>query len=154
MSFLKTFREWVGFNPLDFFLNFTLKQYVVTFFHEYWHLATAQLLGGDGYITLQGIIAFWTHLNIEPPTQAGQVLVAFMGGIGVAVLCGIFWIFDSDIEDKLIWAAVGHSQFWYGLTEGTLFYFGRMDLIWKLGLVAIIVPVMYILATSKELWDK
>lgn len=153
MSFLRTMREWVGFNPLDFFINFTLKQYVVTFFHEYWHLATAQLLGGDGFITVQGLIAFWTNIVDQPPVPE-VYLIAFMGGLGTATLCGIFWMFDSDIEDKLIWAAVGHSQFWYGIVEGLLFYYQRMDLIWELGFAALIIPVIYILATSKEMWDK
>lgn len=154
MSFLRTFREWVGFNPLVFFVNFTLKQFVVTFFHEYWHLATAQLLGGDGYITIQGFLAFWTHITVEPTQAYGNTLVAFMGGLGVAALCGIFWMFEFGVEDKLVWAAVGHSQFWYGITEGFLFYFDRMDLIWTLGVAATLIPVIYILATSKEMWDK
>ncbi len=143
--------DWEGYNPLDFFLTFlTNNVLVATSVHEVFHLILLKLLGGDGYITVE-LLAFWMFPTVVV-SEAGMIAVAFAGGLGVALLAFMYWFFSSDIEARIVWAAIGMAEFFYGLVEGILWTFGRMDLIWAIGLAAKIIPVVYVIATSKEMW--
>ena len=141
---------WEGrFNPLQFFIMFLLIIFMVNWLHEFFHLRLGILLGGEGYVKI-GFLVFYTEFTVDP---SPMLPVVFAGGLGSAAVCGLVWVMDTDIENRIVWRAVGLTQVLYGLVEGLLFHLGRYDLLPQLGTIAMLVAAVYAFITSKAMWD-
>ena len=100
----------------EFVVIFVIAKFTVTGIHEWLHLWATQVLGGNGYIinTIFGAGVVWT-IRPEYPQ-----LVAFAGGVGVAILFGIRIIMDlhDDITEAAALMPLFCSQLAYGIIEG------------------------------------
>lgn len=139
------------FNPLQFFLGFLIYGVVFNWFHEFFHLATAQMLGGNGVVKNLWYV-FVADINPFPDPTWARFLVYLMGGWGVALLLWFFWLIDTDIEDRIVFHAIGWAQFAYGTVEGFSWMLGIYKHIQPLGLVALWGATIYALMKSKKMW--
>jgi len=139
------------FNPLHFFLSFLSKNVLINWFHELCHLFTLRLFGGDGYVDA-GALLFWVKITKEA-SKLGNSVMSFAGGLGSALLCLLFWLIDSDIEDRIVWRALGLIQFFYGLVEGAAFTLNLYHHIYWAGFLAMIAAAVYSFATSRKMWE-
>ena len=111
---------------------FSLSKFAATFImllwcsasiHEWFHLTATQMLGGNGYIVRSlfhggGSVKF-TVVPSDP------TLVAFAGGLGVALVFGILMLLDWIAFDTSGAAAILPivlSQLGYGIVEGLFFF--------------------------------
>jgi len=140
-------------NPLQFFLGILVYSVVVlNWLHEFFHLAITHIFGGQGHVVVSALV-FATDITTWPPELWQEALVVYGGGWMVAGVCALsWWLFQESNEARIIFYAVGWSQFTYGAVEGTLWMINRYDLIGPMGTVAFILGMVIALATGKELW--
>lgn len=83
--------------------------------HEFFHLWTLQLLGGDGVITFSWAQGY-THCLIPP---CHNTVVDLAGGILTAALFLSIWVwtwrsktlFDTNLETAMFTVAIGHLAY-------------------------------------------
>jgi hypothetical protein len=95
---------------------------------------------------------FATSITRWPTPRWAQILVVYIGGWGVAVLCFMLWVIDLGVSDRIVYHAIGWSQFAYGAVEGTAWMLGRYDLVQRLGFYAMLGATIYALLRSKKVW--
>jgi len=137
----------------DFVISLFLKLILISCVHEFAHLFTLILLGGQGHI-----MASWEALYTVPTLTVpyfSMIIVAYAGGLLSALLCLFLWYFEEDDEDRIIWRVFGWVQFAYGLVEGTTY---MNDWLWKYNtiffIIAMTISIAWSLLTSKKLISK
>jgi len=111
----------IALRVAEYVVCFLLFTYFTTALHEWLHLSVLKWLGGDGYITKTwygGAVVF-TEMPSNP------TIVAFAGGIGIAILYTILFLwdyYDNDYEEAAALLPVIGGQLAYGLYEGFFIY--------------------------------
>ena len=110
------FAKDVVWGAFEFALTFLIFYWFTLAIHEWCHLSVLRYFGGDGYI-----IRTWFGAGIVFTSQPlYPQLVAFAGGIGIAIfytfLCFMDW--DDDIESAAALIPLICSQLAYGIVEG------------------------------------
>jgi len=147
----------------EFGLTFIIAMLVTVGIHEWFHLEVTQYFGGDGYIikTWWGAGVVWTTRPEYPQ------LVAFAGGLGVALFYGVWAFLDwhDDIEQAAALMPIICSQLCYGIVEGffildvpaSVFRGYAKDALaigWTVGfLIAVVLMLMWLVRLSKK-YDK
>lgn len=139
------------FNPLEFMVGFLSYQYIIMWFHEFWHLAVLQAFGGQGHVGIRFMV-FYMQPTVEV-AGVGDLAMAFAGGLGAAATCLLFWFIDQDIEDRIVFHAIGWSQALYGVAEGFTYLLDVYGELQWLGFVAMMAGCIYALARSKKMWS-
>ena len=110
------FAKEMGWGFFEFVFTFLIFSFFTIAIHEWLHLSVTQYFGGDGYIikTWYGAGVVWT-IRPEYPQ-----LVAFAGGIGVAIFYSFLAFMDwhDDIEQAAALLPIIGAQLAYGIVEG------------------------------------
>lgn len=112
---------WGFFEFIVTFLAFNYFRHAI---HEWVHLQVLQRFGGQGYI-VDNIFGVGVHFTKLP---TNTIIVAFAGGIGVALFYTLlmYMDWDDDPETAAAFPPIILSQLFYGSVEG-LWIFGNPD---------------------------
>jgi len=104
----------------EFATCFILYYWLTVGIHEYLHLSVLRWLGGDGHIVLTyyGGAMVFDKMSTVP---YGFLLTSLAGGIGVALIYGVFALWnwkDGDIEEWAALLPISAMQLGYGIYEG------------------------------------
>ena len=105
--------------------------FFVTGAHEQLHMVTARALGFKGYVTFN----FWSgrYVHADPitgipheMTWSQDLTIGLMGGIGVALILGTYWLVEHwqahysewELDNVFIAGIMVVSQFVYGIFDG------------------------------------
>jgi len=103
---------------VEYFIHYMVFLLVVTGIHEYFHLVTLRMLGGDGYIKLT-----WYGGACVPTVlpEKGLWLFYLSGGAFTAlVLFLLSWLFENEIEERCAVLPFILNQAVYSILEATL----------------------------------
>ena len=103
---------------VEYFVHYLVFLLVVTGIHEYFHLVTLRMLGGDGYIKLT-----WYGGACVPTVlpERGLWLFYLSGGAFTAlVLFLLSWLFENEIEERCAVLPFLLNQSVYSILEATL----------------------------------
>ena len=99
--------------------------------HEQLHMVTDKIQGFSGYVTFN----FWSgmYVHIDPTTGiphdmtwSQDFITGLMGGVGVALILGIYWLVEHwqahyskwELDNVFIAGIMVTSQFIYGIADG------------------------------------
>lgn len=145
------------FNPLQFYLGFLIYELILYWLHEFFHLMPATLLGGEAVAKpIFGLLpVFATEVTVWPPETWKQLVIVFSGGLVTSAICVFLWSQTIDLENKIIFHAIGWAQFAEGLLEGVAWSFDVYEEPWvnwvRFG--AILLATIIALVRSKKMWE-
>ncbi|MBL7100761.1 MAG: hypothetical protein ISS23_02280 [Nanoarchaeota archaeon] len=111
--------------------------------HEYSHLLTLKILGGEGAITEWNLM---TPIHM-PDLESGKAIVAIAGGWGVMIVYSILMLILEDKSERAALFIIAVQQGVYGVGE-MLFHSGykvNMFTVAFSGYILGIVPVLYLI---------
>ncbi|MBU4502457.1 MAG: hypothetical protein KKA79_07710 [Nanoarchaeota archaeon] len=120
-------------------LLFILLAYAI---HEYSHLLTLKMLGGDGAITEWNLM---TPISM-PPVEHGAALIALAGGWGVMIVYSILLLIIEEMQERCALLIIAIQQGIYGVGE-MMAHMGigvNMFVVAFLGYVIGIIPVLFL----------
>jgi len=144
------------FNPLQFFLGYLFDNVSLYWFHEFFHWVSVTMFGGQAVVRAAfGLLpVFITDISVWPLELWKQVIVTLLGGWGVAAYCWFKWSQTTDIENRIIYNALGWAQFFEGSIEGISWMLGIYShpQVIQLRVIAILGATLIALARSKRMW--
>lgn len=111
--------------------------------HEYSHLLTLKVLGGEGAITEWNLM---TPIQM-PDLEHGKAIVALLGGWGVMIIYSILMLILEDRSERSVLFIIAVQQGVYGMGE-MMFHLGynvNMFTIAFFGYMLGIIPVLYLI---------
>jgi len=111
--------------------------------HEYSHLLTLKMLGGEGAITEWNLMTPIQMPNIEH----GKAIIALAGGFGVMIVYSILMLIIDDLQERCALFVIAVQQGIYGVGE-MMFHLGygvNMFAISFFGYIVGAVPVMILI---------
>lgn len=128
---------------IEFSISWILFILLAYAIHEYSHLITLKILGGEGAIT---------EWNLTTPVQIPEIvhwkaLVAIAGGLGVMIIYSILMLVIGDLQERCALLIISVQQGIYGVGE-MLFHLNygvNMFTVAFLGYAVGILPVMFII---------
>lgn len=141
------------FNPLQFFILFLALSLVLNWQHEFFHLITCQIFGGEAVVRV--VMPFFaTDISVWPANPVHGLIVVYSGGLGVAALCCLlWWASHRDPEARIVFHAIGWSQALYGIFEGTAYMLDLYQYVPTYGIAVVAIGTIYALARSREMWN-
>lgn len=148
------------FNPLQFFLGFLADQVLFYWFHEFFHYMAVVVLGGTAVV--RGIFGALPVFVTDIPTDwltalplSQQAIITVAGGWGVAAYCWFKWSQSTDIENRIIYHALGWAQFGEGAFESATWILGVYSASWAMWarFGSILALTLFALARSKKMWE-
>lgn len=148
------------FNPLQFFLGFLADQVVFYWFHEFFHWITVTLFGGTAAV--RGVFGALPVFVTDIPTDWlvaiplwQQAVITIAGGWGVAAYCWFKWAQTTDLENRIIYHALGWAQFGEGAFESVTWILGVYNASWAMTarFASILLLTLFALARSKKMWE-
>tara|TARA_Y100000310_G_scaffold29541_1_gene28081 strand:- start:905 stop:1372 length:468 start_codon:yes stop_codon:yes gene_type:complete len=148
------------FNPLHFFIGWLLLTIILTWFHEFGHITTVLAMGGSATVRpiFSGLPVFVTDIDsawlFSIPLWK-QSLITLMGGWTVAASCIYLWATSTDIDNRIIFHALGWSQFAEGALEAITWMNGNYHTVFatNLKIAAILGMTIFALARSRKMWN-
>jgi len=128
---------------IEFAISWTLFILLAYAIHEYSHLLTLKMIGGQGAITEWNLMTP-THI---PEIEHGKSLVALSGGLGVMIVYSILMLIIDDIQERAALFIIAIQQAIYGFGE-MIFHLGynvNMFTIAFVGYLIGIIPVLYLI---------
>jgi hypothetical protein len=129
--------------------------------HELFHLNVLRFFGGDGIIGYDLFGNGYVHFTKLPPESWMLTVVAFAGGIGMALWLGMFiWLdWHDDYEQALPLIPIFLSQLAYGIFEGFFVYSMPLDRFFEVAswIAAVTLPIGFVISLLlfvKNLADK
>lgn len=127
---------------IEFTISWVLFILLAYAIHEYSHLLTLKLMGGEGAITEWNLM---TPIHM-PNIEHGKALVAIAGGWGVMIVYSILMLVIDDLQERCALLIIAIQQGTYGVGE-MMFHLGfnvNMFTVAFLGYVIGIIPVMFL----------
>ena len=104
-----------GLALIEFLVHYLVYAFITVGLHEYFHLQTLRLLGGDGYIRLTWMGGYCVA---EVLPKHGIWLWYLSGGLFTAlVLFLLSWFMENEIEEKAAVLPFIFEQIGYGFYE-------------------------------------
>ncbi|MBM3199937.1 hypothetical protein FJZ53_03280 [Candidatus Woesearchaeota archaeon] len=128
---------------IEFSISWVLFILLAYAIHEYSHLITLKILGGEGAITEWNLTTPIQMPNIEH----GKALVAIAGGWGVMIIYAILMLIIGELEERCALLIISIQQGIYGVGE-MLFHLGapiNMLTVAFIGYTVGTIPVMFII---------
>ncbi len=152
LDFLRWPSHW--FNPLQFFFLYPTFQFILNWWHEFWHVMVLIWLGGEGVVKPMLPLFFVTDITRDV-VGYNAVYVRFAGGVITALFCLLFWATTTDIENKIIFASTGWGQLIYGSVEGFSYLFGNYVEMTQgaVGFWSMVIPAGAAILMSKRIWN-
>lgn len=127
---------------IEFAISWVLFILLAYAIHEYSHLLTLKILGGEGAITEWNLT---TPISM-PQVEHGAALIALAGGWGVMIIYSILLLILDDVQERCALLIIAIQQGIYGIGE-MMFHIGigvNMFFVAFLGYLVGIVPVMFL----------
>jgi len=128
---------------IEFTISWVLFILLAYAIHEYSHLLTLKMLGGEGAITEWNLMT-----PIQMPNIAhGKALVAIAGGWGVMIVYSILLLIIDDLQERCALLIIAIEQGIYGVGE-MMFHLGfnvNMFTVAFFGYLIGIIPVMFVI---------
>lgn len=152
LDFLRWPLHW--FNPLQFFFLYPTWQFVLNWWHEFWHVIVLSWFGGLGIVKPMLPLFFVTDIIVDV-TGFEALIVRFSGGVTTAAFAFLFWATTTDIENRIIFWSTAWGQLLYGLVEGFSYMFGVYVNMTSgpVGFLAMVIPAGVAILTSKRIWN-
>lgn len=117
MAFRDNKNKQLIFSIVKYILTFVIFYWAMAGIHEWFHLVALRALGGDGYV-----VSTWFGGGVEfTKWPTNPDLVAYVGGLGVALIYGITMIFDwlsYDTPGSAALFPIVTAQATIGILEG------------------------------------
>lgn len=128
---------------IEFTISWVLFILLAYAIHEYSHLLTLKILGGEGAITEWNLT---TPIQM-PGIEHGKALVALAGGWGVMIFYSVLLLIIDDVQERCALLIIAIQQGIYGIGE-MMFHLGvnvNMFTIAFIGYLVGIIPVMFVI---------
>lgn len=128
---------------IEFTISWILFILLAYAIHEYSHLLTLKMMGGEGAITEWNLMTPISMPNIEH----GRALVALAGGWGVMMIYSILLLIIDDTQERCALLIIAIQQGIYGVGE-MMFHMGfniNMLLVAFSGYLIGLIPVMFVI---------
>ena len=128
---------------IEFAISWVLFILLAYAIHEYSHLLTLKILGGEGAITEWNLM---TPIQM-PELEHGKALVALAGGWGVMIVYSILLLIIDDMQERCALLIIAVQQGIYGIGE-MMFHLGvnvSMFGVAFFGYMVGIIPVMFLI---------
>ena len=128
---------------LEFTISWILFILLAYAIHEYSHLLTLKMLGGEGAITEWNLM---TPIQM-PEIKYGKALVAIAGGWGVMIFYSILLLIIDDIQERCALLIIAIQQGIYGVGEMMAHLGFNIDMfaVAFFGYLVGIIPVIYLI---------